>query len=111
MDTRLALGLHRPGPKPGKGLVGLKADRMPHETARLEVLQGAGPVPGPLALDVEHLTVFIRSHTTGAADAAGNGDGLSIRSDLEGPAAKIGPVVVGIGESENHPDVSVGIRL
>ena len=63
---------------------------MPHEPARLQYLQGAGTIPGSLALGVEHNVVFVRADAAGATDSTADGDGLSVRCDFDAPSAKGG---------------------
>ena len=86
---------HRGGAHSGSEFIPVEADWMSHESARLEMLERAGAVPGALALRVDHGSVTVVANSEWTAQAAADRNGLSFGRDFQGPTSEEFEGVIG----------------
>src|SRR5579859_2617409 len=77
-----------PGVHVGRQVVPHVAGWVPHEFARLQVIEIIAALPWALVVVVEHLALVVHPDPARRADAAGGGDDGPVRFDAQTPAAK-----------------------
>ena len=81
------------------------------EATGLQVLERAGAIPRPLALDDEHFALGISRNACWAAQATADGNHLAGGGDLDGPAAEEVVGIIGTAEAQRDPHIAFGVRL